>query len=276
MSPGDKKGAFTLIELLVVIAIIAILAAMLMPALESARESARAIACLNNLRQVGIGHSSYCADYAEKFPLYCNAANWAGHCLRGACWVTPRYRYEGLGRLLHYGYVPAKPLFSCPGHRKHGDGLSRSDDKCYCDYTVGWWSCIDWPWPGGLPISTRSGGTYIAPNSSWSTSATFSPTMNQYRWGWHRRGWSGVGSRVLIVDTKAKGWCSCRGGVGGPTDIPHGGYANVLTTDYAVIQLPDAFAPEIWQGDHRHWNDMPHQWPYFYWWAWAEEQVRNH
>ncbi len=62
-----RKG-FTLIELLVVIAIIAILAAILFPVFAQAREKARAISCISNLKQIGMGFIQYQQDYDETTP----------------------------------------------------------------------------------------------------------------------------------------------------------------------------------------------------------------
>jgi len=64
-----RRDGFTLIELLVVIAIIAILAAILFPVFAQAREKARAIGCLSNLKQIANGFMMYAQDYDECLPL---------------------------------------------------------------------------------------------------------------------------------------------------------------------------------------------------------------
>ena len=79
-SNRDKKNcaslAFTLIELLVVIAIIAILAAMLLPALARAKETGRRIACMNNLRQLGIASHLYVDDNQGTYPVRSGIDRW--------------------------------------------------------------------------------------------------------------------------------------------------------------------------------------------------------
>ena len=94
-----KRSGFTLIELLVVVAIIAILAAMLLPALSRARESARRVVCMNNLKQIYIGLRLYIDDFNGFTP-------YAG--MGGV--------YEMWWNLLT-PYIGNQKIFKCPSYR---------------------------------------------------------------------------------------------------------------------------------------------------------------
>jgi prepilin-type N-terminal cleavage/methylation domain-containing protein/prepilin-type processing-associated H-X9-DG protein len=68
-----NSAAFTLVELLVVIAIIAILAALLLPAVAKSKAQGKSVACLSNLRQLGVALQLYVQDHDNKLPVIFDA-----------------------------------------------------------------------------------------------------------------------------------------------------------------------------------------------------------
>jgi prepilin-type N-terminal cleavage/methylation domain-containing protein/prepilin-type processing-associated H-X9-DG protein len=107
---SKSKRGFTLIELLVVIAIIAILAAILFPVFAQAREKARQISCLSNLKQIGLADMQYSQDYDEAL-----VPDWIGP---SASWLG----YAGDQRWMDIlqPYVKSVSMFNCPDDAQSG------------------------------------------------------------------------------------------------------------------------------------------------------------
>ena len=145
---------FTIIELMVVIAIITILASMLLPALKSAKDSAKAIICCSNLKQSGLALQSYANDDSHQmFPAAYDNLNYPG--------APAPWSYK----LISLGYLNRYSVLMCPTAPPYGDSAERVDPANY--------------WKAAI-LTYGMGGTWLDSTYMSSRLAEFSPSQCEF------------------------------------------------------------------------------------------------
>ncbi|MCU0708658.1 MAG: DUF1559 domain-containing protein [Pirellula sp.] len=220
MRKSKWKPGFTLVELLVVIAIIGVLVGLLLPAVQSARESARAMSCKNNLHQISLAvdmfhHANNCYPPARYQPRPGDPASIScgGSQTTWLVRIMPYAEAGNIEKMWDYGIPYGDhsdqvrsqnlPMYCCPSRRSAGDAIGLGDIigsgtiwvtlPCGCKYPI----------PGGGGTAMGAVGDYGANHGDLSPGSAGLPTDFNY-------GGNGTGiiisSRARCVDGIPTNW----------------------------------------------------------------------
>jgi prepilin-type N-terminal cleavage/methylation domain-containing protein/prepilin-type processing-associated H-X9-DG protein len=232
-----RKRGFTLIELLVVIAIIAILAAMLFPVFARARESARKIQCLSNVKNIAIGFQMYLTDY-DRFPPDLSAS-----------------AYSNVEELLLAANAGRGEI--CEGRAAQSNPYLRWPvilDEYVKNREV--WNCPSARWMEGFDIVFDPGGPdgwahWFAdhPFSGWDGQYLYHPCMTYFPTGWGGTVTDSV-TQFSEVSYLGGGYDSVEGQFGGSIGVKESYSTGVKTSQIndpaRYVVCGDSTSPQMW------------------------------